>query len=64
MRLLEYNNDGELSLTEDFVGSEIPEYTILSYIWEADTEKVIYKNVIDSTRKNKVGYEKVRFCGE
>ncbi|KAL5330817.1 hypothetical protein ACEPPN_000341 [Leptodophora sp. 'Broadleaf-Isolate-01'] len=31
MRLLEYNNDGELSLTEDFVGGEIPEYAILSH---------------------------------
>ncbi len=31
MRLLEYNNDGELSLSEDFVGDEIPEYAILSH---------------------------------
>jgi hypothetical protein len=31
MRLLEYNDDGELSLTKDFVGGEIPEYTILLY---------------------------------
>jgi hypothetical protein len=32
MRLLQYNNDGEFSLTEDFVG-EIPEYAILSHTW-------------------------------
>ena len=31
MRLLEYNNDGEFSLTKDFVSGEIPEYTILSH---------------------------------
>jgi hypothetical protein len=31
MRLLEYNNDGELSLTKDFVGGEIPKYAILSH---------------------------------
>ncbi|PVH69044.1 HET-domain-containing protein [Cadophora sp. DSE1049] len=33
MRLLQYNNDGELSLTKDFVGGEIPEYAILSHTW-------------------------------
>ena len=64
MRFLEYNNDGELSLTEDFVGGEIPEYAILSYTWGADTEEVIYRDVIDGTGKNKVGYKKIRFCGE
>ncbi len=64
MRLLEYNNDGELSLTEDFIGGEIPEYAILSHTWGADTEEVTYRDVIDGTGKNKVGYEKIRFCGE
>jgi nucleoside-triphosphatase THEP1 len=64
MRLLEYNNDGELSLTEDFVGGEIPEYAILSHTWGADTEEVTYRDVIDGTGKNKVGYEKIWFCGE
>ena len=64
MRLLKYNNDGEFSLTEDFVGIEIPEYAILSHTWGADTEEVIYKDLIDGTRKNKVRYEKIWFCGE
>jgi hypothetical protein len=64
MRLLEYNNDGELSLTEDFIGGEIPEYAILSHTWGADIEEVTYRDVIDGTGKNKVGYEKIRFCGE
>jgi hypothetical protein len=31
MRLLQYNKDGEFSLTEDFVGGEIPKYAILSH---------------------------------
>ena len=31
MRLLQYNSDGEFSLTKDFVGGEIPEYAILSH---------------------------------
>ena len=64
MRLLEYNTDGEFSLTKDFVGGEIPEYAILSHTWGADTEEVTYGDVIDGTGKNKVGYEKIRFCGE
>jgi hypothetical protein len=64
MRLLQYNNDGEFSLTKDFVSSEIPEYAILSHTWGADTEEVTYRDLIDGTGKNKVGYEKIRFCGE
>jgi hypothetical protein len=64
MRLLEYNSDGELSLTKDFISSEIPKYAILSHTWGADTEEVTYRDVIDCTGKNKVGYEKIRFCGE
>lgn len=64
MRLLEYNNDGELSLTKDLVSGAIPEYTILSHIWGADIEEVIYRDVIDGTGKNKVGYEKIRFYRE
>jgi hypothetical protein len=64
MRLLEYINDGELSLTEDFVSGEIPEYAILSHTWGPGTEEVTYRDVVDGTGKNKVGYEKIRFCGE
>jgi hypothetical protein len=64
MRLLEYNNDGEFSLTKDYVGGEIPEYAILSHTWGVDTEEVTYRDLIDGTGKNKVGYEKIRFCGE
>ncbi|KAI9763144.1 MAG: Vegetative incompatibility protein HET-E-1 [Geoglossum simile] len=64
MRLLEHNNDSEFSLTQDFVSSKIPEYAILSHTWGADTEEVTYRDLIDGTRKNKVGYEKIRFCGE
>ena len=64
MRLLQYNSDGEFSLTKDLVGGEIPEYAILSHTWGTDTEEVTYRDVIDGTGKNKVGYEKIRFCGE
>jgi hypothetical protein len=64
MRLLEYNNNGEFSLTKDFVGGKIPEYAILSHTWGADTEEITYGDLIDGTGKNKIGYEKIRFCGE
>jgi hypothetical protein len=64
MRLLECNNDSEFSLTKDFVGGEIPKYALLSHTWGADTEEVTYRDVIGGTGKNKVGYEKIRFCGE
>jgi Heterokaryon incompatibility protein (HET) len=64
MRLLECNNDGEFSLTKDFVSGKIPEYAILSHTWGADTEEVTYRDLIDGTRKNKVGYKKIQFCGE
>jgi hypothetical protein len=62
MRLLQCNNDGKFSLTEFF--NNIPEYAILSHTWGADTEEVTYRDLIDGTGKNKVGYEKIRFCGE
>jgi len=62
MRLLHFNNDGKFSLTEFF--NNIPKYAILSHTWGPDTEEVTYRDLIDSTGKNKVGYEKIRFCGE
>jgi hypothetical protein len=64
MRLLERNNDGEFSLTKDFLSGKIPEYAILSHTWGADTEEVTYRDLVDGTGKNKIGYEKIRFCGE
>ena len=64
MRLLKYNDGGELSLTHDLVPGKIPEYAILSHTWGADTEEVTYRDLIDGTGKNKVGYRKIQFCGE
>jgi hypothetical protein len=64
MRLLQYNNEGEFSLTKDFLGDDIPDYAILSHTWGADTEEVTYRDMTDGTGKNKIGYEKIRFCGE
>jgi hypothetical protein len=64
MRLLERNSVGELSLTKDFVGDNIPEYAILSHTWGADTEEVTFKDLMESTGKDKSGYKKICFCGE
>jgi hypothetical protein len=64
MRLVQYNKDGKFSLTKDFVDGEIPEYAILSHTWGADIEEVSYRDMIDGTGKNKVGYEKIRFCAQ
>lgn len=62
MRLLEFNNDGEFSLTT-FFGDKIPqEYAILSHTWGA--EEVTFKDLINGTGKSKAGYSKIQFCGE
>ncbi|CZR52554.1 related to WD40-repeat protein (notchless protein) [Phialocephala subalpina] len=62
MRLLQYNNDSEFSLTEFFEG-DIPEkYAILSHRWGA--EEVTFKDLTDGTSKGKAGYGKIQFCGE
>jgi hypothetical protein len=62
MRLLERNSAGDLSLTKDLVGDNIPEYAILSHTWGADTEEVTFRDLIDRTGKSKAGYDKIRFC--
>ncbi|KAI9773494.1 MAG: hypothetical protein M1839_002076 [Geoglossum umbratile] len=61
MRLLQYNNDGDLSLTE-FFARDIPKYAILSHRWGA--EEVTFKDLTDCTSKSKAGYGKIQFCGE
>jgi hypothetical protein len=64
MRLLQYNNDGEVSLTKDFLSGEIPEYAILSHTWGLDTEEVTFRDIIKGTGTSKTGFGKIRFCGE
>ena len=64
MHLLERNNTDEFSLTKELVGDSIPRYAILSHTWGADTEEVSFKDLMDGSAKSKVGYDKIRFCGE
>jgi len=61
MRLLQYNNNGEFSLTESF-GDEVPQYAILSHTWGA--EEVTFRDLIDGTGQHKAGYRKIHFCGK
>src|SRR5450432_720980 len=69
MRLLQHNSSGQLSLAEDFVDDNIPEYAILSHIggahiWGADAEEVIFRDLMGDTTKSKASYDKIPFCGE
>jgi hypothetical protein len=61
MRLLQYNNDGEFSLTE-FFESDIPKYAILSHRWGA--EEVTLADLTNGNGKKMAGYGKIQFCGE
>ncbi|KAH9203198.1 hypothetical protein DL95DRAFT_506417 [Leptodontidium sp. 2 PMI_412] len=61
MRLLQYNNGSDFSLTELFE-SDMPKYAILSHRWEA--EEATFKDLRNGTGTKKAGYEKIRFCGE
>jgi hypothetical protein len=60
MRLLEYNNDGEFTLTQFFI--DIPPYAILSHTW--GLEEVTFKDITEGSGTCKAGFNKIRFCGE
>src|SRR5262245_51862155 len=65
MRLLQRSSNGEYSLTHDMFSEDmIPPYAILSHTWGPDAEEVTFKDVTNGTGKNKLGYEKIQFCGE
>jgi hypothetical protein len=65
MRLLRRSNTKELSFSKNFVSKDtIPPYAILSHIWGADTEEVTFEDLTKGTGKDKLGHEKIRFCGE
>ncbi|RYP57172.1 hypothetical protein DL770_010735 [Monosporascus sp. CRB-9-2] len=62
MRLLKCS-DGQFKLTKDLV-HDIPSYAILSHTWGPDTEEVTFRDLVDGTGKDKIGYEKIKFCAE
>ena len=75
MRLLKHDEDGELTITT-FDENELPPYAILSHTWGADTEEVTFADLVGGNSKakhgdgkkprykKKLGYKKIRFCGE
>ena len=63
MRLLERDNNGELSLTKDLVNN-LPAYAILSHTWGEDDQEVTFQDLTERSGKSKAGYQKIRFCGE
>ena len=62
IRLLQYNDDSEFSLTTFFADITTPKYAILSHTWEA--EEVTFEDLQDGTGIKKAGYKKIQFCGE
>jgi Heterokaryon incompatibility protein (HET) len=62
MRLLEYKNDNDITLSE-YYGSEVPPYAVLSHRWGRDSEEVTFRNLEDGSGKNKAGYKNILFCG-
>ena len=64
MRLLYYDSNGELNLTEDLVNEDqLPPYAILSHTWE-EGQEATFRDLKDGTGRNKTGYDKIRFCGQ
>jgi Heterokaryon incompatibility protein (HET) len=63
MRLLQVDQNGEFSLTDDLIGN-IPPYAILSHTWAEDHEEVNFKDLTIGPRKTKSGYKKLHFCAE
>ena len=63
MRLLEYDEDGELIIT-NFDDNELPPYAILSHRWGEDAEEVTFEDVARNAGKGKSGYRKIQLCGE
>ncbi|CAG9947518.1 unnamed protein product [Clonostachys rosea f. rosea IK726] len=61
MRLLKWNH-GDVCLVDS--PEEIPPYAILSHTWGPKNTEVTFEDAISKAGKNKVGYEKIRFCGQ
>ena len=65
MRLLHFDETGEVQLTKDLIGDDfVPPYAILSHTWGADDEEVTFEDITHGDGPSKPGFEKIRFCGE
>ncbi|KAF2802820.1 HET-domain-containing protein [Mytilinidion resinicola] len=64
MRLLRWSNNTEFGLTDDLADDEaIPPYAILSHTWLEDTQEPTFEDLTNGTGREKLGYEKIQFCG-
>jgi hypothetical protein len=64
MRLLLRGDNGKYTLTADLVGNQIPPYAILSHTWGSDNEEITFEDITNGMGEEKLGYEKIQFCGE
>jgi hypothetical protein len=60
MRLIVDGGHGDFNLVER--DDNNTRYAILSHTWGADSEEVTFKDLMEGTGKNKVGYNKIEFC--
>jgi len=63
MRLLQYSENGELSI-HSFDDGAIPPYAILSHTWGADGDEVTFADLETGDGRTKPGYEKIVFYGK
>jgi hypothetical protein len=63
MRLLKFDDQGELTVTRD-LHANIPPYAILSHTWGKEEDEVTFEDVQNKAYKHLPGYAKIRFCGE
>jgi len=63
MRLLECLPNGDF-LTKEFLDNAIPQYAILSHTWGDESQELTFEDMIGGLGRHKMGYEKIRFCGE
>jgi hypothetical protein len=63
MRLLQVDDNGEFSVTDDLVNNIHP-YAILSHTWGEDHDEVSFKDLTIGPRRSISGFKKLRFCAE
>lgn len=65
MRLVHCDKAGVYRLTEDFASDDrLPPYAILSHRWLPDIDEPTFEDLTCGTGLQKLGYNKIRFCGE
>jgi len=65
MRLLQLGPSDEVTLTKDLKQcDDLPPYAILSHTWGPEDDELTFRDIMENTGKNKLGYQKVVFCGK